>query len=344
VIDSAEKASLFAKELQLLLRYLGVSHANMEKGEMRVEANISVSADDEFGLDHSSGVVGRTRGNEPRVLGTKVEVKNLNSFKSVERAIEYEVERQSKLLEVGESVVQETRGWDDVKQITFSQRIKETSDDYRYFPDPDLPKLQLDEVEDCNIEEIKKSLPELPEARRNRYLDLGLKEEDSLVYTNQRAFGDFFDGVVIYLKTKEEIQTASNYISSDLVGLFKDADAQDVISINHERFAELTRMIVSGELSSRGAKEVLKVMYESGGIPQDIAREYSLLQVRDESALNTIVHNVLVDNKEAVDAYKAGKEASLMFLVGQGMKESKGSADPKMLEKLIRDKLQNKEL
>ncbi len=176
VIKDAKVAVAFAKELQLLLRYLNVSDANMEKGQMRVEANISVSKTDKFGLNRSERPVGRT--GKP-VLGTKVEVKNLNSFKSVERAIEYEIERQINVLEGGGEIVQETHGWDENKQKTFSQRKKENSDDYRYFPDPDLPKLKLSEIEEFSEENLTKEIPELPWKKRVRYKeDYGIKDED----------------------------------------------------------------------------------------------------------------------------------------------------------------------
>jgi len=321
VIHSAEEAGAFARELQLLLRYLGVSLANMEKGEMRVEVNISVSKND--------------------VFGTKVEIKNINSFRSAERGIEYEIKRQSELLDLGQEVIQETRGWDDTKQVTFSQRIKETSDDYRYFPDPDLPKLKLDEIPEFNVELIRSELPELPSERRAKYVSLGLKEDDANMYTNQTALGDFMDGVLLFTKNEYEIKIASNYIASDLVGFFKDVEIPEKIEIDYERFVELVRMIIDGKLSSRGAKEVLRVMYERGGVPQDIALENSLIQVSDKGELNKIIELLIKENEDAVKDYKSGKEASLRFLVGQGMKISKGSADPAMLEKMIRERLQN---
>ncbi|PIP87085.1 Asp-tRNA(Asn)/Glu-tRNA(Gln) amidotransferase GatCAB subunit B [Candidatus Campbellbacteria bacterium CG22_combo_CG10-13_8_21_14_all_36_13] len=321
VIHSAEEAGAFARELQLLLRYLGVSEANMEKGEMRVEVNISVSKND--------------------VFGTKVEIKNINSFRSAERGIEYEIKRQTELLELGQKVIQETRGWDEMRQVTFSQRIKETSDDYRYFPDPDLPKLKLDEVPEFDVELIKSELPELPPERRAKYISLGLKKDDANMYTNQTSIGDFMDGVLLFTNNENEIKIASNYISSDLVGLFKDGEVPNKIEIDYERFVELVRMIIDGKLSSRGAKEVLRIMYEKGGIPQDIAEENSLIQVSDIDSLGKIVGIIIDENKDAVDDYRSGKEASLRFLVGQGMKLSKGSADPAMLEKMIRERLQN---
>ena len=318
VIHSAEDAGRFGRELQLLLRTLGVSDANMEKGEMRVEVNISISKDEN--------------------LGTKVEVKNINSFKAAEKAISYEIERQSKILEEGGEIVQETRGWDEKKEETFSQRKKETSDDYRYFPDPDLPKLYLDRVPEFDIDLILKELPELPESKRVRYREAGIKDEDVEVYVSNTMFGHFIDNVLPYLETKEEIQSASNYITSDLMALVREGGEESFV-LSPKRFAELIQMGIKGMLSSRGIKDVLVILYKEGGVPQEIAEKHSLLQVRDEALLSKIVDEVLEANVPVVAEYKGGKEASLKFLVGQGMKISKGSADPVMLEEFIKLKV-----
>ena len=201
--EMAKKASRFAKELQLILWYLGVSEANMEKGEMRVEANISISPD-------------------RKVLGTKVEVKNLNSFRSVERAIKYEIDRMTELMETGRvgEIVQETRGWDEGKQSTFSQRKKESSEDYRYFPDPDLPKMKLHEAFD--LEKMKRELPELPAQKRARYKNgFGIKDEDTEVYINDITLGSWFEDIARILEDAEKIKIASNYITTDFIGIKK---------------------------------------------------------------------------------------------------------------------------
>src|SRR3990167_7330169 len=199
VIESAAQAGNFARELQLLLRYLGVSDANMEKGEMRVEANISISKDD--------------------TLGTKVEIKNLNSFRAMDRAVAYEIKRQEKLLEGGGTVVQQTLGWDEGKQATFPQRIKEGSADYRYFPDPDLPSLLLSEIAEFGKEKLVSEIPEMPSQRRQRYLSLGIKSEDAGLYVRERKLGAFFDEVTALLGSGDSkgILLASNYIANDLV-------------------------------------------------------------------------------------------------------------------------------
>jgi aspartyl-tRNA(Asn)/glutamyl-tRNA(Gln) amidotransferase subunit B len=314
--ETAKKASKFAKELQLVLWYLGVSEANMEKGEMRVEANISVSAD-------------------KKKLGTKVEVKNLNSFRSVERAIKYEVDRMIKLHEEGKigEIVQETRGWDDAKQKTFSQRKKEGSADYRYFPDPDLPKMYLHEAFD--LEKMKKELPELPEAKRARYKkDFGIKDEDVESYMNDPVLGSWFEEVAKILKDKEKIKTASNYITSDLVGLRKNTpEAGEVFSA--ENFAELIDLVSENKISSRAAKDILAMIVIKDESPLKIATEKKLLQTSDTSALKEIAKKIIDANTKVVADYKGGKENALMSLVGQIMKETKGSANPSVAKQVL---------
>jgi len=320
VIGSAEQAVTFARELQLLLRYLGVSYANMEKGEMRVEANISVSKTD--------------------VFGTKCEVKNLNSFRTVEKAIAYEVARHIELLENGEKVVQETRGWNEAKQETYSQRSKENAHDYRYFPEPDLPKLKLSELPEF----LNPELPELPEQKRARFdKEYGVKEEDREMYIfdTKPGLGDFFEAVAKKLSgDKETIQLASNYITSDVVGFM---EVMPSLSDNHEiladTFVKMILMIKEGKLSSRGAKDVLVILFEKGGDPQKIAEEKGLIQKNDEGELIAMVQKIIAENEKATNEYRAGKEASIMFLVGQGMKASKGSANPQMLKKLFETEL-----
>ena len=326
VMHSPEEVGAFARELQLLLRYLGVSDANMEKGEMRVEANISVSNGD--------------------ALGTKVEVKNLNSFKAMERAIAFEEKRHIALLESGKTVIQETRGWDDARQETFVQRVKEGSADYRYFPDPDLPKLKIADIKDFSLETLQESLPELPSQRRARYIAMGVKEEDAAMYTRYRSVGSFFDGVAEVLgQEKEHIILASNYISNDLVPHIRDIESRDSeikgkIEISAKNFAALVEMIVSGEVSSRGAKDTLLLMLaDTQKDPRSLAENAGLMQSSNEDEIKAMVEEIINENPEVVADYRGGKEASLQFLVGQGMKKSKGSANPKMLQSIFKDLL-----
>lgn len=337
VIHSAKQAGDFGRELQLLLKYLGVSDANMEKGEMRVELNISISEDPNiFGLNQSKGLVDRT-GDKP-VLGTKVEVKNINSFRAMERAAEYEIKRMAKLLDEGkgDEIVQETRGWDEAKQATFSQRKKENANDYRYFPDPDLPKLFLSKIFD--IEKMRSELPELPEAKRNRYRnDYGIKDEDIEIYITDHELGDWFEKVAELLKDKNKIKVASNYITSDYLGIKKTNLKAKLPSV--ENFVELVNMVSDGEISSRGAKDILAMIVINNESPKKIAEEKGLIQNHDEGALKEIVQKVIDSNPTVVATYKGGKENAIMSLVGQVIKESKGSANPSLVQKLLKELL-----
>lgn len=317
VIHSAKQAGDFGRELQLLLRYLGVSEANMEKGQMRVELNISISDD-------------------PQKLGTKCEVKNINSFKAVERAAEYEIARMSKLLDEGRGgeIVQETRGWDESKQSTFSQRSKENANDYRYFPDPDLPKLYLSKA--FNIEKLRSELPELPVAKRARYAnDFGIKAEDIESYLTDINLGIWFEEIAKILNDKEKIKTASNYITSDYLGLKKTNKEVRLPKVNN--FAELIEMVTSGQISSRAAKDILAMIVINDASPLAIATEKDLIQKNDEGALKEMVQKAIDANPAVVATYKSGKENALMSLVGQVMKESKGSANPALVQKLLKE-------
>ena len=345
VIESAQTAVRFARELQLLLRTLGVSDANMEKGEMRVEANVSVVPVAKAGstpiemakvfTPRDSNHAGTKFANK---LGIKVEIKNINSFRAVEKAIEYEIARQSAALEKGENIVQETRGWDENKQETFSQRIKETSDDYRYFPEPDLPPLKISLVSDFqNIQ-----LFELPWEKRERYQkEYGIKSEDIEFYVFNKEFADFFEKVVGGLDGgKETIQLTSNYITSDLVGILKTSLGMRSPSVLGDaipkHFATLIQMIQGNEVSSRGAKDILAIMLKDGGEPSKIAEEKGLLQQSDESALKIVAQKIISENQKVVDEYKNGKKSAIQFLVGQGMKETKGAANPETLKKIFK--------
>ena len=319
--DAAKAASVFAKEYQLLLWYLGVSEANMEKGEMRVEANVSISPD------------------KDKKWNAYVEVKNLNSFKSVEKAIKYEVERMIELFEEGKEseIVKETRGWDEMKQKTVSQRKKESSQDYRYFPDPDLPKMKLHEAFDLN--EMKKNLSETPAQKRARYKnDYGIKDEDIESYVNDPKLGEYFEKVASnLLPNKKDIILASNFISNDLMG------SEKLVSefIAPELLSETVIMISNGELSSRAAKDIILVAegFKKGQKIREYAIEKDLLQKNDTGALTEIAQKIIDLNEKVVADYKAGKEAALMSLVGQMMKETKGSANPQVAKQLLMDLL-----
>jgi aspartyl-tRNA(Asn)/glutamyl-tRNA(Gln) amidotransferase subunit B len=338
-LEAAKATSTFAKELQLILWYLGVSEANMEKGEMRVEANISVSKDIKaFELNQSVGLSGRMEA--MKTLGTKVEVKNLNSFKSVEKAIKYEVDRMIELLEdsKGSEIVQETRGWDEAKQKTFSQRKKESSQDYRYFPDPDIPKLKLHE--EFDLEKMKSDLPELPIEKRIRYKkDFGIKDEDIESYINDPILGKWFEDISKILIVPEKVKIASNYITSDYIGLKKNNKEANMPSATN--FAELINLVVDNKISSRSAKDILAMIVLKDESPLEIAIEKDLLQKNDEGAIKSIVEKIVLENPEVVATYKAGKENAIMSLVGKVIKESKGSANPQMVIKIIKESIVN---
>ena len=312
---------MFARELQLLLRTIGASHANLEKGEMRIEANISVSKDDS--------------------LGTKVEVKNINSFRAVERAIAFEIERQSKLLDEGGEVVQETRGWDEGGQRTFSQRVKEGSADYRYFPEPDLPKLYVSEIPDLASEAIRASLPELPWERRARYAKLGIKESDVTFLASTYERGAFFDEVIKEIGKEESLlQSCANYLVSDVAGWYSKSDRAEYEGLDPAAFVSLIRLVTGGSLSSRGAKDVLTILLEKGGDPEAIAKDQDLMQVNDEGALREAVQAVLREHAGVVAEYKAGKESSLQFLVGMSMKAMKGAGNPGALKEILKEEIE----
>lgn len=303
VIHDAQMAGNFARELQLLLRTLGASDANLEKGEMRIEANISVSLDDSF--------------------GTKVEVKNLNSFRSVERAIEHEIARQSKLLSEGGKVDQETRGWDEERQETYHQRFKEGSADYRYFPEPDLPKLVLSEIPEFSADTLAASLPELPWQKRERYAtQFSLKSADAEFITADPARGAFIDAVLATVSPRGA-ELAVNYFVSDLAG--------DPGKITPETFAEMMKAIEDGVLSSRGAKDALAILKEKGGVLADVA----VMQVSDTAVLEEAVRHVIREHQKAADEYRGGKEASLQYLLGMAMRATKGAGNPSLLRELL---------
>jgi len=316
VIHSAKQAGNFGRDLQLLLRYLGVSDANMEKGEMRVEANISVAPEG------------------AKEFGTKVEVKNLNSFKVVEKAIEYEIERMTGLLEDdrGDEIVQETRGFDEAKQKTFSQRKKESSDDYRYFPEPDLPKLKISEIPEFSADKITATLPELPWEKRSRLETLGVAENQIDFLVRNIDFVNFFDEVTNELKDKKEIALVANYLSSDIVSLMKEDSDIDLNNLDKKQFIELIKMISGNEISSRGAKDTLAIFAKEGGEVRSIAEEKGLMQESDTGALEEIAAKIIADNDSVVEDFKNGKEAAMQFLIGQGMKETRGSANPQVLK------------
>jgi aspartyl-tRNA(Asn)/glutamyl-tRNA(Gln) amidotransferase subunit B len=318
VIHSAAEAGVFARELQLLLQTLGVSHANMERGEMRVEANISVSKND--------------------TLGTKVEVKNLNSFKVMEATIAYETKRQTEVLESGGILLQETRGWDEAKSVTYSQRSKESANDYRYFPDPDIPKYQFAKIPHMNISRLNENMPTLPSIIRSRYRDLGISEEQIEIIINSKVLQPYVWSLVDRLSNLDSkvVKLAANYLSSDVMSLVVSGAIRDLDTAHAYRFVALMELLAHNTINSRTAKDLLIEVVSDGVDPEKIATARGLLQQSNAESLKPIVDQVLAEHAEVVAEYRAGKEASLKFLVGQGMKASKGAANPQVLEDLLK--------
>ena len=320
VIHDISQVGEFAKEFQLILRYLNVSEANMEKGQMRVEVNISVST-------------------EEGKFGIPVEVKNINSFRAAERAALYEQKRMIELIEDGkiDEIVKETRGWDENKQATFSQRTKENAQDYRYFPDPDLPKLTLPKAFD--LETLRAGLPELPAMKRLRYREqFGIKDEDIESYINDFDLAMYFEDVVSDLnKDPARVKIASNYITSDLVGLQKKDPSYTFPHAHH--LAELVAMLADGKISSRAGKDLLVILPTEDRSPFAIAEEKGLLQKEDLEELKGIAQKVINENAKIVSDYKGGKIQALMSLVGIIMKETKGSANPGLAKKTLEELL-----
>ncbi|MEK7596383.1 MAG: Asp-tRNA(Asn)/Glu-tRNA(Gln) amidotransferase subunit GatB [Patescibacteria group bacterium] len=332
-ISSAAEARAFAEEFQLVLRYLDVSGANMEKGQMRIEANISLG-----------GLVSK--------LGVKVEIKNLNSFRAIERAIEHEYERQEKILNSGGKIEQETRGWDDSKQKTILQRKKEEAHDYRYFPEPDLLPLNLTKKEDFDLDALRSSLPELPWQKRKRLAkEYNLEGNALLMAVRDESAANFLERSVSelsewakdsVLEKKDLIKLAVNYITSDLQALIKEKEGSfSELLITPENFAELMKMIAKNEISSRGAKNILSEMFLSGGDPSEIAESGGLKQIGDESQLENSVKKVIDENPKAVADFKKGKQQSLQFLIGQIMRETKGAANPEIIRSLLTKIIEN---
>ncbi len=315
-ITSGKDAKYFCEEFQLILRYLDVSDADMEKGQMRCEVNISLN------------------------MGTKVEIKNLNSFRAVEKAIDYEISRQTEILEKGGEVEQETRGWDENKEQTFSQRKKEEAHDYRYFPEPDLPALDLKKLTSSV------ALPELPFQKRERFKrEFGLKNEQIEILVRAKKLSDFFEETISEMKevglpsgspTSNPIELVFNYLSSDLIGLMNEKYLNwKELAVSPHAFGELMAMVAKKEISSRAAKDVLRIMIETGKEPNIIVKEENLEQISDTEFIKEIVKKIIEKNPKAVADYKKGKEEAIQFLIGQVMRETKGKINPETLKNIF---------
>lgn len=315
-LHSAEEAKAYAKELYLLMKYADVSDANLYYGNMRFDVNVSVSQTD--------------------TLGTRSETKNLNSFRSVEKAVDYEIDRQIELLEKGQPVVQETRGWDDAKQRTFSQRSKEDAHDYRYFPDPDLPPVEITQAE---IDKVRAAMPAMPAELRENFKQLGLD-----VSAVETLVSEIPAGKLVAKLLKNGIKDAlvkriANWLVGDIQATISEDSGWESLKLNTDHLLQLAEMSQSNKVSSTGAKAILLEMIKTGEAPAKIAAAKNLLQVSDEGAIAKVVGKVLAENPQAVEDVKAGEMKAIGFLVGQVMKESKGQANPALTQELIKKQL-----
>jgi aspartyl-tRNA(Asn)/glutamyl-tRNA(Gln) amidotransferase subunit B len=319
-MHSAEEAYACVTRLRQIVRYLGVSSGDMEKGAMRCEVNLSLRP---VGSDE---------------LGTKVEVKNLNSFRSVRNAIAYEIKRQTRLLEAGEPVLQVTMGWDEAAGITREQRSKEEAHDYRYFPEPDLPPLNLEPVW---IEEVKASLPELPDVKRDRLMtDYGLSRYDANVLVEDRAVADYYERAVRAASDTLSPKLVANWVTGELFRLVNEIGvAITDVKVSPEDLVALIKMVKMGTINQPAAKKTFGVMWETGRPPREIVEELGLKQISDADELADVVAQVITDNPDAVAQFKAGKETTIRFLIGQVMKCTRGKANPQLAEQLLREQL-----
>ncbi|MCR4328661.1 MAG: Asp-tRNA(Asn)/Glu-tRNA(Gln) amidotransferase subunit GatB [Patescibacteria group bacterium] len=319
-ITSAEEAADFGRELQLILRYLGVSDADMEKGHMRLEANVSLN------------------------MGTKVEIKNINSFKAARDATLYELERQEELLRDGKDVAHETRGWDEAKQITVSQRSKEEAHDYRYFPEPDIPPFETVAFEP---DILARELPELPAAKRTRFIqEYKIDEGQSAVLISSPKLAEYFEESVSELKEMERDASASllaNYLINDVRAVaVENGVSLEQSHVNPEHLAHLVVLIIREKITSRQAKDMLEKIFQSDVDPEDILKDESYYAISDSGELDVIVQDVFAENSQAVADYKKGKIQSLQFLVGKAMGKLKGKGNPEVLRELFMEYLKKK--
>jgi len=321
-ISSPAEAREYLIRLHNILRYLGVSTANMEEGSFRCDANISI------------------RPSNSKELLPKVEVKNMNSFKAVYQALEYEAQRQGKVLEEGGELVQETRGWVDESSITVTQRTKEYADDYRYFPEPDLPPLVLDRAW---IKEIRAKLPELPEARRDRFItQYGLPLYDANILTSSRAMADYFENCV-KLTSPGKAKTVSNWLLGDFSRMLHATNTViENVRISPKHLTEMLGLVDNGTISGPAAKAVFEEMFRSGKGAREIITEKKLSQISDAGEIREVVKGVLANNTGAVADYTSGKQQALTFIIGQVMKATRGRANPGVVREITIQELGGK--
>ena len=314
---SVEEADNYLKKLKSILEYIEVSDCKMQEGSLRADVNVSV----------------RKKGTKE--FGTRTEMKNMNSFRSITRAIEYEAKRQIEVLEQGGKIYQETLRWDEVSGKTFSMRDKENSQDYRYFPEPDLAIIN---ISDEMIENIKKTLPEMPESRRERYIkEYKLPEYDSNILTSSKHLSDLFEKATAQCNNPKAV---SNWIMTDITRILNEKEQEPSdIPFTAKELGELVILIDKGTISSKIAKQVLEELFENPRNPEDIIKEKGWIQISDEGAIKEVVQKILEANPASIADFKAGRDRALGYLVGQAMKETKGKANPQMLNKMFLEEL-----
>lgn len=316
-LRSAQEAAEYARMLRIILRYVDACDGNLEEGSLRCDCNVSV----------------RKKGSE--TLGTRVEIKNINSFRFIEKAIQFEIDRQIDSLESGSRIIQETRLWDSDKNRTFTMRTKEDAQDYRYFPDPDLPTLHLSEDE---VDRIRKSLPELPAQKKRRFSeDLGLSEQDCDFLTSEKEVAEFFEETA---KLSEAPKESANWIMTELTRELKEASLDFKQSrVRPLQLANLIRLVTKGKISGKIAKTVFSEMWKTQETPDQIVNRMGLTQIADPNQIEAYVTKVLADNPAVVEEYKSGKQKSFGFLVGAVMKLSQGKANPELVNEILKNKL-----
>ncbi len=312
-MNSAEEAVAYLEKLRSTLLYVGVSDCKMQEGSIRFDVNISVN-----------------KPGEP--LGTRTELKNLNSFRAVLHAIRYESQRQIEVLESGGEIIQETRRWDDDKGKTYSMRTKEDSQDYRYFPDPDLVPLT---VSDSYIESIRAKLPELAPARKERYMKLGLSEQDAVLLTNEKKYADFFEAVIAEFN---EPKFVCNWITAEVFKKLNAIDDEEKnIPIDPLSLAKMLKMYKADEINQAGARKVFDILWEKGGEPSEIVENLGLKQMNDSGALREVIQKIVDSNPKAVQELRDGNLKTMAFFVGQAMKLTQGKANPKMVNEIVNE-------
>lgn len=311
-MESSDEAIEYLEKLREILTYIGITHARMEEGEFRADINVSVN-----------------KQGEP--LGNRAEIKNMNSFRSIKRAIEYEKERQINIIESGDIVLRETLGWDDVEGKTYSMRSKETKTDYKYFPDTDLPNILIDKEQ---VENIREEIPELPDIKRKRFIkEYNLTNKQLIFIFSDKIYIDFFEEVISKTKNVHEV---ANWMMSDLARLMNDEmlEPKD-LPISADNFVLFINLIDKNVLNTKTAKKVLEIMFKTNKNPEQIIKEEGLTQISDESELTKIVLQVLNNNPQSIEDYKQGKDKALAYLVGQVMKETRGKGNPQIINKII---------